>query len=73
MRHSEPIIHHEQPKAYPIGQWDGMDMRDYFAAKALQGFCVEEFDNGSPSEWDWESIADDCYKAADALMKARNL
>jgi hypothetical protein len=59
----------------------GMSLRDYFAAKAMQGIVAsidsEEnyqrlrgiaFDEGlSVSEW----IARDAYKQADAMLKAR--
>jgi hypothetical protein len=44
----------------------GMTLRDYFAAKALQGFLAAE-DTG----WENHELADACYKAADAMLKAR--
>ena len=44
----------------------GMDLRDYFAAKAMQGFAADP---------DWQSGADKAaetaYRWADAMMKAR--
>jgi hypothetical protein len=46
---------------------EGMDLRDYFAAKAMQSFINEtiyEYKND-------EVIAKDAYKMADAMMKAR--
>lgn len=46
----------------------GMSLRDYFAAKALQGICAS-----NPSEeWTDERIADDAYRLADAMLKARD-
>lgn len=40
---------------------DGMTMRDYFAAKAMQEL-----------NWDDESFAaSECYKIADAMLRAR--
>lgn len=47
----------------------GMSLRDYFAAKALQGMlaCAQQPQSG-PFEY-----ALDAYKVADAMMKAREL
>ena len=51
---------------------DGMDLRDYFAAKAMQGFLAEGTMFGQKQG---ESQADACanasYEWADAMMKAR--
>jgi hypothetical protein len=44
----------------------GMTLRDYFAAKAMQGFAACEYD--FPSE---EFVAIAAYKYADAMLKAR--
>lgn len=52
-------------------QQDGMDLRDYFAAKAMQGMLtnqplrVDVMLNG-------DSLAQSSYQIADAMMKARN-
>ena len=43
----------------------GMDLRDYFAAKAMQSFCWHT------SPVPMESIAIRAYEMADAMMKAR--
>jgi hypothetical protein len=64
----------EQPiKAFPhsrpteMGKWCGMDLRDYFAAKAMQSLAVKAItDNQSP-----EDVAIASYMFADELMKAR--
>ena len=45
----------------------GMTLRDYFAAKAMQGMMV---DVEQPR---CDYIADIAYKMADAMMKARDL
>lgn len=45
---------------------DGMDLRDYFAAKVLSGIYSIEL--GEPN---FKTIAEDAYKQADAMMKAR--
>ena len=44
----------------------GMDLRDYFAAKAMQGFLTEDCDVIL------DSLAHDSYKVADAMMRARD-
>lgn len=48
---------------------DGMTLRDYFAAKAMQGNIAsmvegQEFDPSIGAEW--------AYKVADAMLKARD-
>ena len=63
-------------KAFPTtrndeitGIWqteDGMDLRDYFAAKAMEAIII--FDQGS---FAFKGIAKDSYKMADAMMEAR--
>ena len=61
-------------KAFPTGKTgdknhdfyvsqDGMDLRDYFAAKAMQKITWKK---GEEKE-----DAEDCYVIADAMMKAR--
>jgi hypothetical protein len=44
---------------------DGMDLRDYFAAKAMQGLLASEV-FASKTEF-----AERAYEVADAMMKAR--
>jgi hypothetical protein len=56
-----------QLKAFPCEQSDGMNLRDYFAAKALHGFIKEEFTQPT-----YEQMAQACYELADAMMKARD-
>ena len=59
------------------GSWDdkflvpftGMDLRDYFAAKAMQGFCAN-ISRDLPANI--EFFTRTAYKVADAMMKARN-
>ena len=41
----------------------GMTLRDYFAAKALQGMSAEINDEVRAARW--------CYEMADAMMEAR--
>jgi hypothetical protein len=54
-------------KAFPTYKEEGMDLRDYFAAKAMVGaswFATTESNT-------YERDAKECYKIADAMMKAR--
>jgi hypothetical protein len=61
------------PSAEPIYSKDivgvkestGMDLRDYFAAKAMQGFLTESGDVV------FDGLAIDSYRVADAMMEAR--
>lgn len=46
---------------------EGMTLRDYFAAAALQGFLA-----GNPdADCGFEGYAHDAYKTADAMLKKR--
>jgi hypothetical protein len=55
----------EVQAAFPDRYRDGMTLRDYFAAQAMQGMMV---DVEQPR---CDYIADTAYKMADAMMKAR--
>lgn len=46
---------------------DGMDLRDYFAAKAMQGMCS----NSINPEGNITGITQVAYQIADAMMEAR--
>ena len=61
-------------KAFPTGKTgdknhdfyvsqDGMDLRDYFAGKAMQKITWKKGEEAEDAE--------DCYVIADAMMKAR--
>lgn len=55
-------------------QFSGMDLIDYFATKALQGFIASLTDNGRLlAQSDLERAAHISYSAADAMMKAREM
>ncbi len=59
----------------------GMDLRDYFAAKALQGYLAckawhPDFEMAFPQDYAEKGKTADilssvCYRMADAMMKAR--
>lgn len=60
-------------KAFPDSHMcnnEGMDLRDYFAAKAMQGFFASGYYEG---ETDITSLSKNAYLVANAMMKAREL
>jgi hypothetical protein len=57
----------EVQAAFPDRYRDGMTLRDYFAAQAMQAFLQEYVHDNS------DAIADKAYKMADAMMKAREV
>jgi hypothetical protein len=67
---------HTGGPAFPVGNVNGMSLRDYFAAKALQVvyeknwdmFMNETFE--SPEEA-VQGAAKDAYELADAMLQAR--
>jgi hypothetical protein len=46
---------------------EGMDLRDYFAAKAMQGLLATVKDE----DWEYDDVAFLSYGMADVMMKAR--
>ena len=67
------------PPAFPssnevtLNDWvssghSGMSLRDYFAAKAMQSFLVDQCHDAG--QWDLEAKA--AYKVADAMLEARD-
>jgi hypothetical protein len=46
-----------------------MTLRDYFAAKAMQGLLMGGYEDLTKEYWD--SIPNDSYAMADAMLKAR--
>jgi hypothetical protein len=66
------------PPAFPNPRWEGwgtpeqgMTLRDYFAAKAMQNFA-DQIGSQSDQEW-FDQIAKGAYRMADAMLKAREL
>lgn len=61
--------------AFPHAIHNGMTLRDYFAAKALQGMFANPEDGHENYDLNYEDytkeIARCAYKMADAMMKAR--
>ena len=55
----------------PLETQQGMDLRDYFAAKAMQSFiniCYKELDVAK----DKAGIVESAYELADEMLKERN-
>jgi hypothetical protein len=46
----------------------GMDLRDYFAARAMQGLLNTALNENVPKD----QVAEVAYKIADSMMKARS-
>jgi hypothetical protein len=58
----------EEARVTSIGGEGGMELRDYFAAKAVEGFCVVMSQRIRVHH---DLIAADAYAMADAMMRAR--
>jgi hypothetical protein len=50
--------------------FQGMTLRDYFAAKGMQAFLDQLIKQGWHSD-DLETVAETSYRMADAMLKAR--
>ena len=62
-----PSLHWVAPQGHSANENpQGMTLRDYFAAKAMQGFMGSSWNNKT-----FESISTKAYQIADAMMKAR--
>jgi len=53
--------------AETIAGAEGMTLRDYFAAQAVEGICT----NSALGNWSAKIIAREAYEIADAMMEAR--
>jgi hypothetical protein len=62
------LVYNEDGKDPTTIIHDGMTLRDYFAAKALQGIMVDPMMTMSA-----DKIADWAYEMADAMLKAREV
>lgn len=49
---------------------EGMDLRDYFAAKAMEGLIIKSINDGGLT---WERIAKNAYVIANEMMQAREI
>ena len=60
-----PVL--ETPAGVSYITEQGMTLRDYFAAKAMEGICA----SGPINEWTNERLTAEAYDIADAMLKAR--
>lgn len=62
-----------QAKAFPksYNGTDGMTLRDYFAAAAMQGVIAASGDNDGCVNYSDDKVAKLAYDMADAMLKAR--
>jgi len=63
---SEPIEQKEKQKATRL--LDELDLRDYFAAKAMQSILAREHGRSTTT---LEFVGNHAYQYADAMLKAR--
>jgi len=49
----------------------GMTLRDYMAAKAMQGIFASNTEHDHEDEHIFDAVAEAAYKQADAMLKAR--
>jgi hypothetical protein len=54
-------------------QFSEINLRDYFAAMAMQSayFHFSNDENGHTKDWTTEGIAESAYSMADAMLEAR--
>jgi len=55
-------------KAFPTHREEGMELRDYFAAKAMQQLMLEFH---ADLDWNAHENAGIAYQIADAMLEAR--
>jgi len=65
------LVYNYDDKAPDTILHDGMTLRDYFAAKAMEGFIAYATQKGIYVPPD-DELASTSYQLADAMMKARN-
>ena len=51
--------------------YDGMTLRDYFAAKAMQGILASNTEHEHEDAHIFDAIAEASYRQADAMLEAR--
>ena len=66
-----PVLIVDRPKE--LEHFNGMTLRDYFAAKAMHGFAMDDIlCNAATTAPEWyKSISESSYYLADAMLKER--
>lgn len=64
----QPQNTNRPPELVDTIKYRGLSLRDYFAAKAMQGFLS----NPQISSLDFGEIVADAYNAADAMLRERS-
>jgi hypothetical protein len=68
--------HYSQAFPKTTAQRDGMALRDYFAARAMQSLILDSFYQKEGAYKGWcefgHEVAEDAYIMADAMLKARD-
>ena len=74
------VVSMNNPPAFPLHNHGaqtlglhvtGMTLRDYFAAKAMQGIFASNTEHDHADEHIFDAVAEAAYLQADAMMKAR--
>ena len=60
-------------QAFPVGYngHQGMTLRDYFAAKAMQGILAGSGEEDGMVRYDAQALAEQVYVMANAMLEAR--
>ena len=70
----------QEMTAFPTHREEGMELRDYFAAKSIPtvfAMLKNDYDREMPKGYDWgeeddyEMVAERAYALADAMMEVR--
>lgn len=67
-----PHLHHTCQRVNESEYYEGMSLRDYFAAKAFERL-VEAHIRGTVDDLSKDIIAHEAYSYADAMLKARQV
>ena len=65
-----PTKNYQDIQPIATGYSEGMTLRDYFAAKAMQVLTTELASTGKMHRFD-DAVAESAYAMADAMLKAR--
>jgi hypothetical protein len=66
-----PVFHQNEITGYIPPESAGMTLRDYFAAKAMQGILASNTEHEHEDAHIFDAIAEASYRQADAMLEAR--